>query len=1088
MPPRTPFEEAILAIWRDVLGRVDIGVLDDFFASGGHSLLAPKVVARIRKTLGVHVPVMDFFESPTVAALASAVAAQSSSGPPVVTPRPPDADPVLSYDQERLWLENQLLPGAAYNTHGRRRVVGPVDVARLEASIRAIVARHEALRTRFPTVDGRPVQVVDDPDEHWRVRFEDLTDLHDDSAGAAIRLADEEATTPFDLARGPLFRCLLIRRSETEHLLTVTMHHIVSDAWSLGLFVRELCALYQAGGDVDRAGLPPLPIQYGDYAVWQRGLLVGDTLEREVSYWREHLAGAPPTLALPMARRRLPAQGAAGDRIRAGLSEDETAALHELCRKHGVTAFMALLASLATVLARWSGQPDVVIGAPIASRGDAGTDQLIGFFVNTLPLRVELSDDPTFADLLGQVRQVALNGYTHADAPFDVLVKELPVTRDPRRTPLFQVILNVVGSPEVEQVSGVTIEPMDTPPLPSKFDLALTAQEVQGTLRFELDFNADRFQRAMMQVLIGQVTTLLRAAMEDPSRRILDYPLQPAQDMTGTGFSPVDRPATAPHLAVERYAQLSDRVAVIDKDGEWTYRWLSQAADRVARAVAERSAPGAAHLGVVRRSTAAFAAAVLGCLKAGATVSVIEAAAPVPARFLGVSALVDVSPAGEVAEGTIDLSALFRDQASESRPGHEGHPGSADPASAAPDWAVERFGLGRDDRLAVLSNVPGHLLSALSTAFHAGAALVIPDDSLTADIGALTTWLQTNAISVAYVNPPVLRAMASRTPPPELTTLRYAFVDNSGELIPHDIGALRRLSPTCRCVSVYRVGRDGRPLAVYVVPDDWQPRAAPLRVPLGTEPKDGPARLLHPSGQPAAVGEVAEICFGSYHTGDLGRRWPDGTLEFVSQLGASAGVDLAETSAALRDLPEVCDAVVTEHVTTDGRTMLLGYVAGPDPTLGTAEIRRHLTTRLPEYLIPAHLFVLDELPLTPEGRYDVAALPQPDAVAGPVDSYLAPRTPMERQLVEILRELLAVDRVGIHDSFFDLGGFSLLATRLTTRIREMFDVELSLRDVFESPTVEALAQLIVRTQGELSGIEDLEALLDEIGTADPGRG
>jgi non-ribosomal peptide synthetase component F/acyl carrier protein len=1078
-PPRTPYEEAIVAIWGDLLGHSDIGVFDDFFALGGHPLLASAVVARIRKTLGVHVPVMDFVESSTVAALASRVAARSSPGPQVVNRRPPDADPVLSFDQQRIWLENQLAPGEAYNVHGRRRLIGPIKVDIFEASIRAILGRHDTLRTRFPIVAGRPVQVVDDPDENWRIRVRDVTGV-DDPAGAARRLADEEAATPFDMVQGPLFRCLLVRVSDTEHLFAITVHHIISDAWSIRLFVQELAALYQAGGEVNRADLPTLPVQYRDYAVWQRGRLAGEALERLVSYWRGHLAGAPPALVLPAAQRRSPAQGADGGRVQSALSEQETVALHDLCRKQGVTTFMALLASLATVLGRWSGQSDVVIGVPIAGRTNVGTDKLIGFFVNTLPLRVDLSGDPTFADLLGRVRRVALDGYAHADAPLDVLVQELQVTRDPRRTPLFQVILNVIGSPVVEQITGVAVEPMDTPVLPPIVDLVLTAQESDGAIHIYLDFDASRYQAEMVRTLVAHLRMLLRAAVADPTRGILSYPFQSAGEAAGTEISPADRPAPTPHLAVGGNAQLlEDRVAVIDRDGEWSYRWLSQKAGQVAQLLAQRPAPQADHLGVVRRPTAAFVAALLGCRIADATFTVIEAADARP-RDLGVSTVLDVGPTSEAADATIDLSPLLRAQTEPSRIGPEGASGS--PALNG-DWAVERFHLGREDRFTVLSNSSDHLLSALSSVFYAEATLVIPEHPVSGDIGGLTTWLHANSISVMYVSPPILRAIAASTPRPELPALRYVFVHNSGGFISHDVDALRRLSATCRCVGLYRVGQDGRPLAMYAVPDDWQLQTAPLRVPLGAELEDDPAHLLHPSGQPAAIGEVAEICFGSRRTGDLGRRWLDGSLEFVSHLGGSPVVDYVETVAALRDVPEVRDAVVTEHAGMDGGTMLLGYVVGPDPGLGTAGIRQHLVVRLPDYLVPDQLFVLDELPLTPEGDYDLSALPGPGADSSTIDSYVAPRTPMERQLAEVLQELLAIDRVGLYDIFFELGGVSLLATRLTTRIRDMFGVELSLRDVFESPTVDGLAQLIVRTQGELAGAEDLEALLDEIQTS-----
>ncbi|OZV77370.1 hypothetical protein CA850_23230 [Micromonospora echinospora] len=1035
VPPRNPYEEAVVAIWSDLLGRSDFGVHDDFFGLGGHSLLAPKVVARIRKTLGVAIPVKDFFESPTAAGLAATVAAQAAAEPRVVTPRPPDAAPVLSFDQQRLWLENQLLPGAAYNIHGRRRLTGPVDVPALEASIRAILLRHEALRTRFPTVDGTAVQVVDDLEDTWRLRVEDVVGETDPS-DAARRLADEQASTPFDLATGPLFRCMLIRLDDTTHILAVTMHHIVSDAWSIGLFVRELLALYEAGGDVEQAGLPPLPVQYRDYAVWQRDYLAGETIDREVNYWRRHLDGAPTALNLPAAHRQAVARQSGG-RVHAALSASETAALHVLCRKHGVSPFMALLAALSTVLSRWSGQRDIVVGVPIAGRSDAGTDLLVGFFVNTLPIRVDLTGDLTFAGLLQRVRQVCLDGYAHAEAPVDVVVEQLQVVRDPRRTPLFEVILNVIGSPEVEQVNGVSIEPMEAPTLPSKFDLVCNAQENDGILRLHLDFNADRFDAPMMQVLLSHVQSLLRATAADPAKALVDYRLEP--------FAGEPVPAPAP-LAAHRPAPPAGRIAVVDAAGEWTYEWVGRAADLIAGRL-----PEAATVGVVRRPVAGFVAAVLGCVRAGLPYSVIEADSEVPLHYLGVSAVLDVE------DGSIDLSELPST-------------GSGD-VPVVGDWAQHRYGFAADDRIAPLCPRPGLLVSAITSALASGATLYLPSASVGGDSDA---WLHAHGITVAYLSPAQLRALRGPLP-----ALRQVIVDNSGDVISHDVDLVRRAAPGCRFVGVYRVGRDGRPLAVHEVPEDWQLSTAPLRVPLGVELSEEPAELLHPIGQAAAVGEVAELRFGDYRTGDLARRWHDGTLEFVGRLGANLSFDPLETLAALRDVPDVVDAVVTELVDAEDRVVLVGYVTGVAPEQA-AGIRRGLVLRLPEHLIPRHLFVVDTLDRAPDGDYDLATLPEPDGDET-ADSYVAPRTPLERRLGEIFEELLEVERVGIYDTFFELNGFSLLATTLTARIRDEFNVELSLREIFGAPTVESLALLILSRQSELSDDEELEAILNEIG-------
>jgi non-ribosomal peptide synthetase component F/acyl carrier protein len=1028
-PPRTPYEEAILAIWSDVLGRSSFGVHDDFFELGGHSLLAPKVVARIRKTLGVQIPVRDLFRSPTVAELASAVADQSSAGSGVIDRRASDGPSVLSFDQQRLWLESQLLPSLAYNVHGRRRLLGSLDLDGLQASVRAILLRHESLRTRFPVLDGRPVQVVDDFEQGWRIDVRDVSGAADPDAEAQ-RLTDEQASTAFDLAAGPLFRCMVVKLSDREHILGITAHHIVCDNWSVGLFVRELSALYGAGGDPQRAGLPTLPIQYRDYATWQRQRLVGEPLERAVSYWRKHLDGAPPALTMPSTHRRVAALRLGGQ-LHTELSEVETAALHDLCRQHGVSPFMTLLAVLATMLARWSGQRDLVVGVPIAGRTDAGTDTLIGFLVNTLPIRVDLTGDPTFADLLGRVRQVCLDGYAHSDAPLDVLVEQLEITRDPRRTPLFEVILNVVANTESEQLPGLAVEAMDAPTLPSKFDLALTAREFNRALQIFVDFNRDRYDEPLVRVFVSQLKALLRATIADPSRGLLSYDLGTPTPALSAEPVPSARPAPR-----------SGRVAVVAPDGDRTYGWLGPAVDLLARRIA-----GSAHVDIVRRPSAGFVAAVLACVGAGVAYSLIEAGAT-------------ISRTGAT---TVDVAVESVDVTEAPVPREE---------RCAPDggWAVERFNLTGDDRFAALGDEPGHLVAAASHAFTAGGTLILAPPSV-GDIGA---WLRDNAVSVVYLSPQQVRGLTGPLP-----ALRYAFVDNTGDLIAHDVEAIRRLSPAGRVVAVYRVDGSGLPRAAYLVPEDWQPSTAPLRVPLGWELPGAPARLAHPGGEAAAVGEVASLWFGADQTGDLARRWPDGTLEYVGRLGASLTFDPVETVAALRDLPNVTDAVVTELVDSDANPTLVGYVATQDPSHTAATIRQRLVVRLPEYLIPRLFLVLDELPRAADGTYDMSAFPVPDWDSD-ADTYMAPRTPIERALTEIFQELLEVERIGVHDTFFELNGFSLLATQLASRIRETFTVDLPLREVFGSPTVEGLAQLILRTQSELSDADQLEALLAEV--------
>lgn len=1047
--PAGGYEAAVLAIWQQVLGRTDIGLDDDFLTLGDHSL-APTLVARIRKSLGVEIPVMDFFESRTVTSLAAAIAAKvaatKAAEPRAIAPRGPDAEPVLSFDQQRLWLENQLLPSVVYNVHMRRRLIGPLDVDVVHRSVRAIMARHEALRSRFPTVDGRPIQVIDELHDDWGARVEDLSDVAGDRMEQALKLLDEESTTPFDLTEGPLLRCMLVRLGESEHLLGVTVHHIVSDTWSLALFVRELSAFYEAGGDPAKADLPPLPIQYADYALWQRERLVGDALEQQVGYWRQHLSGAPPVLALPTAQRRTTTQRAAADRMESVLTREETSELQALCRAHGVTPFMALLAGLTTVFSRWTGQTDVVIGVPLAGRTTSGTDHLIGFFVNVLPFRIDLSGNPTFAELLRRVRRVALDGYDHADAPLDALVEDLRIARDPRRTPLFEVVLNVVGSPEAERAMGLTVEPMETPSLFSRFDLTVTAQESDGRLRLQLDFASDRCDAEMVRVLVQHVHRLLHSAVAEPGRGILDYELELPAELSGA----VSDPSLALDAAVDSW---SAGTAVVDAAESWSYPRLASTASDIAQYLAANGVASGDQVAVVRRPGAEFVAALLGCLKAGAAYEIVESA----------------EPDGSFAAILDDLSAV----ASHDAP-------SAVVASRAPHWAVDRFGITSADRVAVLSSAPGHLESALSTAFHAGAAFVIPNCSFAADAATITDWLRDNAISVLYATSSVLRALAGAGVP----TLTHVFVDNSGDLLSHDVERLRELSPDARFIALYRTQPNGRPQAVYEVPDDWCLPTAPLRVPIGSPLPQGTAEVLRPNGLLAAVGELGELRFDSKPTGDLVRRWSDGSLEFVCRTHESTAFDIQETAATLWDVPEARDALVTVETGADGDPVLTGYVAGPDADADVAVLHNFLRTRLPAYLIPERIVVLPALPRTPWGEYDLAALADLRENGAADQVYVAPRSPMEKALTDLIEEMLKIERVGVYDSFFELGGFSLLATQLATRVKVLYHVDLALRDIFESPTVDELAQLILRSQSELSDVDDLQALLDELELTD----
>jgi len=533
--PRTPLEAQLAEIWGDVLGRSRVGIHDDFFALGGHSLRATQVIARLRRDCHVELPLRALFSHPTIAGLARqlAQAQRSATGvlPPPLRPRPRPAALPLSFAQHWLWLLEQLAPGSAqYNIPAAVRLRGRLELGALASSLEAIIARHEALRTTFALVGGQPVQVIAPPQPAGTgvLPLLDLTGLvASRRAEAARRLAEAEARQSFDLGCGPLARIALLRLEPQEHMLLLNVHHTIADGWSVGVFIRELAALYAAAVAGQVAALPALPIQYTDYALWQRDWLAqGTVLETQLTYWQSQLAGAggrggPPRLALPTDHSRPPVRTARGATQKLPLPGELTGLLRALSQQEGVTLFMLLLAAWSALLARLSSQDDILIGTPVAGRGQVETEDLIGFFANTLVLRIDLSGDPTMRELLGRVREVCLGAYAHQDLPFERLVAALQPEHDPSRTPLFQVTfgLNSAAAQTLE-LPGLTIDAEEIDTGTAKFDLALDIEEHAAGLLAIIQYSTDLFDANSISRILEQFRALLQSIAADVTRTL----------------------------------------------------------------------------------------------------------------------------------------------------------------------------------------------------------------------------------------------------------------------------------------------------------------------------------------------------------------------------------------------------------------------------------------------------------------------------------------------------------------------------------------------------------------------------------------
>ncbi|GHO70196.1 hypothetical protein KSC_090880 [Ktedonobacter sp. SOSP1-52] len=529
--PRSALERQIRDIWAQVLKQPQIGVLDNFFELGGHSLLATQVVARMQQAFQVEIPVRQLFESPTIAELAQVLEQQqpSSDTPPPLQRVARDQKIPLSFAQQRLWFLNQLEPDSSfYNMPAALRLEGPLSVDALKHSWKEIIQRHEVLRTTFGISDGEAVQrIVPEWEEQEIFSLLDLSQWpEEEREQEARRWNKQEALQIFDLTRGPLVRMRVLKLGADNHLLLITMHHIISDGWSLGIFIEELTTLYNALVQGKPVALPPLPIQYADFAVWQNEWLKGDLLEKELTYWREQLAGMPEVIELPLDHARPTIQSYQGDRQSTSFSAELTQRVRELSQQEEVTMFMALLTSFVVLLWRYSGQEDIVVGTPIANRNRLELEGLIGFFANTLILRTSLTDDPTFREVLERVKEVTLNAYSHQDVPFEKLVEVLRPERKTSYAPLVQVMFASPPSvSEQHELTGLTIHGESTGSETSNFDLICYTIDDGQELEGQLTYNKDLFETDTIQRLLSHWVVVLEHMVSGLDQKIGSFPL-----------------------------------------------------------------------------------------------------------------------------------------------------------------------------------------------------------------------------------------------------------------------------------------------------------------------------------------------------------------------------------------------------------------------------------------------------------------------------------------------------------------------------------------------------------------------------------
>ncbi len=1059
----------------------------------------------------------------------------------------------MSFGQQRLWFLEQLDPGnVAYNLLVTTRLGGPLDVPALSRALGEITRRHETLRSRFPSTGGQP-RVVIAPAAGLELEVEGLESVPAaERLDAVLRRVRQESARPFDLARGPLFRMRLFRLAADDHVLHLGMHHIVSDGWSLGVLFRELDVLYRAfHGDLP-SPLDELAVQYLDFADWQRRRLEGPAVAAQLAYWRRQLAGEtagrPPVLDLPTDRPRPLAPSHRGGSIELAVPADLPAALHRLALASDATVFMTLMAVFQVLLTRISGGVDVVVGAPIAGRQRPEVENLIGFFVSNLVLRVDLAGDPSFRRLLSRVRRVVLDAFANSEVPFEKLVEELQPERELGRNPLFQVLFNYfnLDGADDRRLADLEVEALREPLEIAKFDLSLQCVDRSEGLLVVFQYSTDLFDAATIERLGSHYLRLLQAVVEDAERPISRLPLLAAEERRqllvewgGSG-----RRESAARTVVELFEAAAERspaaLALAFEERELTYRQLERASAQLARRLRARGVGPEVRVALCLERSWRMIVAVLGVLRAGGAYVPLDPGNPEDRLAF----LIDDSGA-RVVLSQVSLTGLLRGQRRKLLAIDDGEsrvePGEASlPAVSSDQLAyviytsgstgkpkgveighrqlatyvagmLERLALPPGAGFATVSTLAADLgNTAIFAALASGGALHILSDERIGDADRFGEILHRRQIDCVKIVPSHLEALLAAAARPREVLPRQLVVLGGEASSWQLIRRIQTLAPGCAVLNHYGPTETTVGVSTHRVgPGDGERFAG--GPPIGRPLSGATAYLLDRRGGPVSPVAVGELYLGGrqvargylgrprltaerfvpdpfgrepggrlYRTGDLARWAAGGELTFLGRDDHQVKirgfrVELAEIEAVLARHPAVSAGAVLAIREAAGAQRLVAYVVAANSSPPPAELRDYLKERLPDYMVPSSFVALNNLPLTANGKLDRGALPAPEtsrSAAG--GEYAEPRTPAERTLAGIWSQVLQVERVGVHDNYFDLGGESILSIQIVSRANRE-GLRLTPRDLFLHPTVGELAAVAGSTvaapaeQGAITG-------------------
>ena len=1160
--PRTELERQLASIWQKVLNVEKIGVDENFFELGGHSILAIQTISRLREELQIELSIKELFLAPTISQLSELIergdCIQVTDAPAIAIPARGQVQAPLSYVQQGLWFLDRLEEqNATYNLPLVLSLTGSLNRDCLQKAIAMIIERHEALRTRFITVDGVGQQEVV-PAAAIDLNLIDLRELDPgDHDSRVIQLAKEEAQLSFDLTQAPLIRAKLLCLEENSHILLLTVHHIVADGWSLNVLINELGKFYQSLTAQTKAELEPLAIQYIDFALWQREHFNDVTLAPQLEYWQNQLAGIPPTLELPLDRPRPAKQTFAGSSQSFQLSQELTEKLQVLSQRSGATLYMTVLAAFGVLMHRYSRQSDIVIGSPIANRNYHEVESLIGFFANTLALRLDLADQPSFTSLLERVRQVTLEAYAHQDVPFSKVVEQLKLDRDLSHHPIFQVMFTWQNMPNYHQKLGdLSVKQIGVESAVAKFDLDVSLVKSESGLEGIFTYNTDLFDAATIERMTVHFETLLEGIVDNPQQQIARLPLLTTDErqlLEEWNDTDAEYPQKCIHSLFEEQVERNpNAVAVVFEGQQLTYRELNDRANQLAHYLQKLGVIPDMLVGVCVDRSVEMMVGLLAILKAGGAYLPLDPSYPQEriGFMLEDSRSSIILTQSHLQQGLPEHSAqvicldsdwqtidredntnLNLDLSTDNlayiiyTSGSTGKPkGVQIIQQAVVNFLIsmgQKPGLSSEDALLAVTTISFDIaVLELFLPIIVGAKIVLASREVATDATKLIELLVKSDATVMQATPATWRM---------LLAAGWQGKENlkilcGGEAMPRTL-ADRLLERSAEVWNMYgptettiwsaveRVEPGDVPILIgraiantkfYTIDtNSYQNDGAIELVPVGV-----PGELLI-GGVGLARGylnrpELTDEKFIStpippqsplskggwgdrlYRTGDLARYLPDGKIELIGRIDNQVKIrgfriELGEIEAVLAQHPNIRETAVIAREDVLGDKRLEAYVVTQQEQLNSSELRSFLGELLPNYMVPSAFVFLDTMPLTPNGKINRRALPAPDESSIQLGTnFVTPRNPTEEILVAIWADVLGVEGVGIHDNFFELGGHSLLATTVVSRLNQALAAELTIRHIFETPTIVGLSSAITQSQFEYTDDEYIADLLAEL--------